>query len=574
MAVVATKRSLDQAVHGSASASSRLMTAMAILGFAVNTGAWVMICVLGQQLGQRYGLGPAGQAVLIAVPLAVGSVGRIPVGALTDRYGARLMFPAVSLAAGMSVVLLAYVSSVLSLIAVAVALGIAGTAFAIGASMVARCGRPNRRGSRLSVFGAGIGGAAVAVLMARPVLDHTALRASALWVAAVLAGYAVLAAVVIRDAPVPVRRGSLPHDVLAVLRLPATRQWCLLYGVACGPMFAIAIYLPTYLHAAYQRPWPEAAIATAVLLGVAAAFRPVGGWLADHARPVPVLVTCYTSIGVLGLILAFEPSPDVEIGALVGVAAAAGTAGGGLLYLIGKAVPPERAGLILGVVGAVGGASGLVPPTLLGAVYGIDDDFTIGIMLLSGVSMAAATYLRRRRQWIDPLVYPILHTNPAALEPPEVSPSGTTAVALAASDTVRDSAAILAVLAELITRQEVLIVYGHDLPPPAGALSPPALVAAIRDRLPRHNIAAVMVDPASPGASAEYAIMDELLADGSVPVAVVHAVDPADAAESLASRLGADVVRLTHDPAHRVRLQPITTATVDRARSQSGQTCR
>jgi nitrate/nitrite transporter NarK len=75
-------------------------------------------------------------------------------------------------------------------------------------------------------------------------------------------------------------------------------------------------------------------------------------------------------------------------------------------------VPPERAGLILGVVGAVGGASGLVPPALLGAVHGIDGDFTIGIMLLSGVSLAAATYLRRRRQWIHPLVYPILHTDP------------------------------------------------------------------------------------------------------------------------------------------------------------------
>ena len=35
-------------------------------------------------------------ALLVAVPVLVGSLGRILVGALTDRYGGRVMFPLIS----------------------------------------------------------------------------------------------------------------------------------------------------------------------------------------------------------------------------------------------------------------------------------------------------------------------------------------------------------------------------------------------------------------------------------------------------------------------------------------------
>ncbi|MDP9616058.1 nitrate/nitrite transporter NarK [Streptomyces demainii] len=38
------------------------------------------------------------QSLLVAVPVVVGSLGRIPVGALTDRFGGRVMFPLVSAA--------------------------------------------------------------------------------------------------------------------------------------------------------------------------------------------------------------------------------------------------------------------------------------------------------------------------------------------------------------------------------------------------------------------------------------------------------------------------------------------
>src|SRR5439155_291591 len=374
---------------------------------ALNAGAWFMIGVVVRPLE----LGSAGAALLLAVPVAVGSAARVPAGALTDRYGARVVMPVVSLISAGSVLALTFVDSGPALVAVAVALGLAGTAFAVGASLVARAGKPRRRGLRLSVFGAGVIGAAP-ILGAVPLLDRAAWHAVTVGLGAVLAGYAVVAALVIRDAPAPAHRGSLPRYTLDVLRPPATRQWCLLFAAACGPLLAVALFLSRYLYSTYHQ-----------------------------------------------------------------------------------------------ALGAAGGLSGLLMTALLGVVHALDASYTIGIMLLSGVA-AAASYLCRRHEWFDALSFPTLHATPAALADAKYTATGTTAVTLAAADTVARPGTVPAVLAELATRRELVVVYGHDAPP-VGSLSPLQLVAAIRDRLPRHRVAGFVVDAGDPS-SAEYDLLADL----------------------------------------------------------------
>src|SRR6185295_16358216 len=77
---------------------SGLMLALATIGFAVNFWAWALLSPLAPKLKDVLHLSAFQQALLVAVPVVVGSLGRIPVGALTDRFGGRIMFPLVSLA--------------------------------------------------------------------------------------------------------------------------------------------------------------------------------------------------------------------------------------------------------------------------------------------------------------------------------------------------------------------------------------------------------------------------------------------------------------------------------------------
>lgn len=90
------------------------------------------------------------QALLVAVPVVVGSVGRIPVGALTDRFGGRVMFPLVSLITIVPVLYLGLLghSSLAALLAGGFFLGIGGTTFAIGVpfrAVAAGRGEPDGR---------------------------------------------------------------------------------------------------------------------------------------------------------------------------------------------------------------------------------------------------------------------------------------------------------------------------------------------------------------------------------------------------------------------------------------------
>src|SRR5690606_12214259 len=76
-----------------------VMLAMATIGFAVNFWAWALISPLGPLFRTTGRLGELTEldvSMLVAVPVVVGSLGRIVVGSMTDRYGGRLMFPVVS----------------------------------------------------------------------------------------------------------------------------------------------------------------------------------------------------------------------------------------------------------------------------------------------------------------------------------------------------------------------------------------------------------------------------------------------------------------------------------------------
>ena len=74
-------------------------------------------------------------SLLVAMPIFIGAIGRIPVGGLTDRYGGRIMFTAV-LAISAPLVFLVGVAGQMNslpmLLVVAFFLGIAGTVFAVG----------------------------------------------------------------------------------------------------------------------------------------------------------------------------------------------------------------------------------------------------------------------------------------------------------------------------------------------------------------------------------------------------------------------------------------------------------
>ncbi|WP_433370085.1 MFS transporter [Actinoplanes sp. CA-142083] len=370
-----------------------LMLALATAGFAVNFWAWALLSPLAARFATALHLSSFQQALLVAVPVVVGSVGRIPVGALTDKYGGRIMFPLVSLVTIIPVLYLGLFGhdSLTGLLIGGFFLGIGGTTFAIGVPYVNAWFPPERRGTAVGLFGAGMGGTAISALTTVRLVDAGSLATPFVITAIVLAVYAVVSYLVMRDAPNrPVPTAPLASRLAATLKLRITWQASALYAVAFGGYVAFSVYLPSYLKTAYGLTQADAANRMAGFVLLAVVMRPVGGWLSDKVAPARVLAVALSVVIAGALVQAFTP-PLAPLGtiAFLAMAAALGAGSGATFALVATLAPANQVGSVTGVVGAAGGLGGFVPPLVMGVIYGQFANYALGLVLLAVVALAA-----------------------------------------------------------------------------------------------------------------------------------------------------------------------------------------
>ena len=144
-----------------AAAGRGMALALATVGFAVNFWAWSLLSPLAPRYQELLGLSPLAVSVMVAVPVIVGSLGRIPLGALTDRYGGRIVFAILSFVVIAPVLFLAFATSYPALLLGGLVLGLGGASFAVGVPFVSAWFPPERRGVALGVYGMGNIGTAI-----------------------------------------------------------------------------------------------------------------------------------------------------------------------------------------------------------------------------------------------------------------------------------------------------------------------------------------------------------------------------------------------------------------------------
>ncbi|SHN47014.1 MFS transporter [Cryptosporangium aurantiacum] len=373
-----------------------VMLAVATVGFLVNFWAWALISPLGTYFAGHLELTAMQKSLLVAVPVVVGSLGRIPVGALTDRFGARTMFPLISALTIIPVLFVGYVAtdSLTLMLIGGTALGLGGTTFAVGVPLVNAWFPPAKRGTALGIFGIGMGGTAISAFTTVALKDNVGLTFPFTLVAIALAIYAVVGYLVLRDAPGrQVPQGSAVKRAWNTFKLPVTLQLSFLYAVGFGGFVAFSVYLPTYLKDAYGLTPGDAAVRTAGFVVLAVAMRPVGGWLSDRLHPVRVLVACFLVVAVFAGISALErPLAAVGTIAFLAMAAALGASSGAVFALVALVAPPGTVGSVTGIVGAAGGLGGFAPPLVMGAIYGWVGNYKPGLALLAITALVAAVY--------------------------------------------------------------------------------------------------------------------------------------------------------------------------------------
>lgn len=379
---------------------------------AINFWAWNMIGPLSTTYAGDMRLSSTEASMLVATPILVGSLGRIVIGSLTDRFGGRTMFIAVSLASILPVVavgLAAEAGSYPLLLVFGFFLGIAGTIFAVGIPFSNNWYEPSRRGFATGVFGMGMVGTALSAFFTPRFVNWFGLMATHLIVAAALALTAVLCIVVMKDAPafVPNTDPVLPK-LKAAAKLAVTWEMSFLYAVVFGGFVAFSNYLPTYIKTVYGFPAVEAGARTAAFALAAVLARPIGGALSDRIPPKYVVLVSFAGTALMAFVAVFEPPPDVWSAAtFITLAVFLGIGTGGVFAWVARRAPAKSVGSVTGIVAAAGGLGGYFPPLVMGATYDrVGNDYTVGLLLLVATALVALAYTALRLHAHEPVKEP------------------------------------------------------------------------------------------------------------------------------------------------------------------------
>lgn len=373
--------------------------AVATVAFTVCFYGWSLLGPLSPDLQDHLGLSDFETSAMVAVPVLLGSLMRIPLGWLTDRRGGRRVFTALLAFTPLPLIGLALAHDSLGAILVlGFLLGFAGASFAIGVPFVNSWYPAERQGFALGVYGMGMGGTVLAGLTAPKIADAWGLAAP-FWIAAgVLAVTCVAWVMLARDAPRERPAGPAPgmFAALGVFRTSG-RAWALtlFYFLAFGGFVAMFLYLPKLLTGVHDLTKADAGARAAGFALLAVIGRPSGGWLSDRIGATRVLLVSFVAVAVLALVLAATYTSMVPLTiACLTMAVALGLGTGAVFKLVPEWFP-DRVGSVTGVVGAAGGLGGFFPPLVMGIVKSATGGYALGFVLMALVAVACLVVLSR-----------------------------------------------------------------------------------------------------------------------------------------------------------------------------------
>lgn len=381
---------------------------LATFASTIGFWAWMVIAPLQKTYATELGLDEGQISLMLAMPVLVGALGRVPVGALTDRFGGRRMFTFVLLASVPPVLLVALAGVLKSFPLLMVAgfvLGVAGTIFAVGVPFSSAWYDAKHRGFATGVFGMGMIGTAVSAFFTPRLAESIGYLPTHLLIAAIMVTAAIVVWLFLRDSPVwEASRQPLIPKVMGALRLPITWEMSFLYAIVFGGFVAFATFLPKYLTTIYPDDVDPIGAGTRTALFAAAAVvaRPIGGVLSDRFGPKIISLISLAGIVSLAYVVGQQPPEGILTGAtFIAMAGAMGLGMGAVFAWVGPSTPKDKVGAVTGVVAAAGGLGGYFPPLVMGATYNPEtNSYALGLWLLvivGALALVVAGMLRDAR---------------------------------------------------------------------------------------------------------------------------------------------------------------------------------
>ncbi|GCF10612.1 MFS transporter [Dictyobacter arantiisoli] len=354
---------------------------------------WVLLGSLSIPITQSMGLNPFLQTLMVATPTLSGSLMRIPMGFLGDRFGGRrvgilmLVFLFIPLTLGWLVNI-----NFPTLLCVGLMLGVGGSSFSVALPLASRWYPPSKQGIVMGISAAGNIGVVFANLLAPTLAKaygwHLVFGITMIPLAVILLAFTLLA----KNNPDFIRA---PEQTRYATVLAKGDLWwlCLLYCITFGGFVGLGTFLPQFFHNQYKLTAINAGYITALATFMGSTFRPLGGYLSDKFGGVRAL-TCVLLLVVITYAIAAFLLPLAYMAPLLVLGVLFLGMGNGCVFQL----VPQRfrleIGIVTGIVGAFGGVGGFVLPLILGSFKQTSGSYATGWLVLAGLALLALIMLR------------------------------------------------------------------------------------------------------------------------------------------------------------------------------------
>jgi NNP family nitrate/nitrite transporter-like MFS transporter len=273
-------------------AQARTALAMSTLAFTLCFAVWTLNGVLVTFLVENgvfhWDTGQVGW--LIGIPVLTGSLMRLPVGLLTDRFGGRTVYSLLLLLSAIPTWLLGSVTTYQGFLLGSLGFGLSGAAFAVGIAYSSVWFSKERQGTALGIFGAGNAGSALTSMGAPLLLKHFSAGGANLegWrmlprlYAVLLVGMALAFYLLTHERRVASAKGKRLGELLSPLRHVRVWRFGLYYFLVFGCFVALAQWLIPYYVGVYGMSLAMAGLLAALFSLPSGLIRAAGGWMSDR----------------------------------------------------------------------------------------------------------------------------------------------------------------------------------------------------------------------------------------------------------------------------------------------------
>ena len=387
------------------------MLTLSTLAFTVCFAVWVMFSIIGIPIKASLGLNETQFGLLAATPILTGSLIRLPLGMLTDKIGGRIVLFVLMVSTVLPIYLISLATEYWHFLLLGLFVGVAGGAFSVGISYVARWFPRQRQGLAMGIFGAGNAGAAVTKFVAPSLVVAYGWQAVPQVYAVAMLAMAILFWIfTYTDTTHHVPGHVTVRDQLAVLKDRNVWKLCQYYSIVFGGYVALSLWMTKYYITEYGFGMQTAALLAAVFVLPSGIIRAMGGWLSDkfgaHRMTWWVMWVSWICLFLLSypqtemVVQTTKGEMSLHLGLNVWVFTA-------LLFILGIAWGfgkasvfkyisdeyPHNIGVISGIVGLIGGLGGFLLPILFGAIVDLTGVNSGIFMLMYGITWVSLIWM-------------------------------------------------------------------------------------------------------------------------------------------------------------------------------------